>query len=115
MKGDRIADPRHRLARFARAGEIDATPNGEPYITGGAFVWTKVNDQDIGLSVNWLDYFAGTQAEKLKAVRAAMHMTPNASARLALLEVGATTDFLKDHAKIAISVIEDPNPANPPR
>jgi hypothetical protein len=115
MKGDRIADPRHKLTRFARTGEIDRKASGDPYVTGAAFVWTKVNDQDPGLSVNWLDYFAGTHAEKLTAVRAAMHMTPNASARLALLEVGVTTEFLKDNAKIAISVIEDPTPPNPPR
>jgi hypothetical protein len=115
MRGDRIADPRHKLTRFARTGEIDTKPNGDLYITGAAFTWGKVNDQDLGLSVNWLEYFAGTKAEQLKAIRAAMHMTPNATARLALLEVGATTDFLRGNSKLAISVIEDPNPANPPR
>jgi len=112
MKGDQIADPTHKLTRYARAGLVDRKPNGDIYVTGAAFKWTKSGDHVLGLSVNWLHYFAGTQTEQLKAVRAAMHMTASASARLALLEVGRTTDVLGDRANLAISVVQDPSPAD---
>lgn len=115
MKGDRITEPRHKLARCARRGAIDTDANGEIYITGAAFQWRKADPTDFGLSVNWLDFFSGGAEAQLDAVRAVMHMTPNASDRLALLEVGATTGFLAKASQIAIAILHDPTPPRPPR
>ncbi len=115
MKGDRIAEPGHKLARFARRGEIDTHPNGEIYITGAAFQWRRLNPDDLGVSVNWLDYFPGDRDAQLDAVRAAIHMSPNAGDRLALLEIGATTAYLLAASQFAIVVLHDPTPPRPPR
>ena len=115
MKGDPITEPRHKLARFARRGAIDTDANGEFYITGAAFQWRKVDPNDFGLSVNWLDFFSGNPEAQVDAVRAVMHMTSNASDRLALLEVGATTEFLAKASQIAIAVLLDPTQPRPPR
>ena len=106
MKGDRITEPRHKLARFARRGAIDTDANGEIYITGAAFQWRKADPTDFGLSVNWLDFFSVGAEAQLDAVRAVMHMTPNASDRLALLEVGATTGFRAKASQIAIAILQ---------
>lgn len=115
MKGDRIADPSHVLARFARRTLCDVRPGGDIYVTGAAFLWSKATPDDLGLSVNWLDRFPGNREKQLACVRDAMHLSPNASDRLALLEVRRTTDYLRSQSGLAISVIEDPTPPDPPR
>lgn len=115
MKGDHVTDPGNELVRFARRTHCDTRSNGDVYITGAAFLWSKVSPSDQGLSVNWLNRFPGDQSSQLAAVRSVMHMSPNASDRLALLKIGMTAEYLRRNAGISMAVIEDPTPPNPPR
>jgi hypothetical protein len=110
-----IDNPAHRLTRFARRSQTDTRPDGSVVVTLSAFFWSKAGPDDLGLSVNWLDYFPGDLDAQLNAVRAAMHMSPNASDRLAILQVGQVRDSLRAEAGLSITVIHDPAVPNPPR
>ena len=101
--------------RLAKGRHIDADAAGNLRIGGAAFVWSKAGDGDLGLSVNWLDYFEGAFDDKLTSVRAAMHMQPSAKDRFTLMRVGHLLQLLAQEASLTVSVLHDPTPAQPPR
>lgn len=103
-----ITQPHHRLARFAKRAHTDTRPDGTIVVTFAAFIWSKAAPDDEGLSVNWLDHFAGADDAKLAAVRSSMHMTPGAKDRLAIMEVGQLTSHLHAAAGRNITALHDP-------
>jgi hypothetical protein len=113
MRGDRLSNPDHHVARYARPGHTDVRSDGSIIITGAAFLWRKIDSDDLGLSVNWLDHLPGTsEDQQLAAIRAHMHLQPAATGRLAILQIGQVTALLSERAQLSVGFFHDPRPAS---
>jgi hypothetical protein len=102
----------HMVARHCRPSDFAyGGPNGEPTgINESAF---RIKSGDIGLSVIWVDYFAGTHDHKLNCVRSVINRAVRDTHRLAIVRVSVINAALSS-AGITPEVREDPSDDPPP-
>jgi hypothetical protein len=110
VKGDRLL-PGHHVARHCRRNDLTWSGNTATGVLEGAF------DPDAdGVSVTWLEFFQGDRQQRMLEVRQALlsHLTPKASNRLAILNVGkieAAGNAVGTH--VVEDPFMDPPPGNP--
>ena len=104
MKGDDLP-PEDHILRHCRKGDLKTEADGEIL---GVFPSAFEPDND-GISVTWIEYFAGSWLEKLAAAREALArgLTLRLSHRLALLNVGEVVDA-GEAVGALMRVIHDP-------
>ena len=105
MNGDAIPD-RDSIVRYASGSHV-----ADGVILYGAFLLRPGED---GLSINWLEYFAGRpQSEQLAEIRRLFRLNTRPSGRFAELNVGIVKSHLHD-ALDTLHIIQTPLPAAPP-
>lgn len=109
MKDDPIPDDNH-VSRYVPYTKL--TPDG-CRVSGAAF---QLRPDEDALSVNWLEYFdlANREAEiqEVRKVFADKGRTLQAKAKFAILEVGATKEYVQqesDESRL-LSILHDPLP-----
>lgn len=109
MKGD-VIPPEDHVLRHCGKFDLKWEPSGE---IRGVFPHAFEHDEE-GISVTWVEYFAGCAAEQLVAARAAIARARRlrSSHRLAKLNVG---DVLEagNATGVATRVVHDPDPGPP--
>jgi hypothetical protein len=104
--GAPLADDHHVLryvgGRLVHDGVVD----------GAAFLARKDKDTD-GLSVNWLEWFAGSLEDQVGGARQAARLTYGRTGRLARLNVGQSISFVRENhpERLTLSFLHDPLPA----
>lgn len=110
MNGGPIPRQDH-ISRYASA--MKCTEEGE--VTGVAFMLRKDRNEKY-LSVNWLEFFnlCDRNAE-IDAVRKALRIKPGANAKIAVMNVGKTVEYIKANSPDSrlLSVVHQPNKDNP--
>ena len=87
MIGDELPASDH-VVRYVRGRDV----SDEGMVNGAAF---QLRPNEDGLSVNWLEYFAGYgKEEQLEKVRSLSRLQRSRSARYAELNVGATKRYI---------------------
>jgi hypothetical protein len=96
-------DHGHHVLRYVGPRLLD---NGT--VDGGAFL-RKPKDVD-GLSVNWLEWFPGFLEDQVTGVRQAARLTYSRNGGLARLNVGRTTNFIREHhpERLALLFVHNP-------
>jgi hypothetical protein len=99
-------DPEHSVVVWARFtlcqdGKVDGA------------VFTRRIDDDDGLSVNWLECFAGSRAEQIAQVSTLARLTLKASGRYAEVQVKEASEAVAKHLS-SFGAVKDPLPAKVP-
>ena len=102
MKGD-LLPAADNVVRYVRPTNI----GDDGTINGSEFRRSRRRPDDPGLSVNWLEYFAGGKEEQLSEIRRLRRLVWRASGRLAELNVGATTEHLLEELP-SFQIVEHP-------
>jgi len=105
-QGDPIPDTDH-VARYCRK----ETLNDEGFPDGTAFRLRPGKDRYV--SVNWLEHFGTTDKNaQLASIRADMQIKPGAQAKLAVLNVRETRDYVKnkDLEHLSLCFLHEPEP-----
>jgi hypothetical protein len=108
MKGDPIPDADH-VVRYVKPTAID-----DGNIDGSAFCLRSDRLDEIGLSVNWLEWFSGkTLNEQLNEVRQLFRLKRSKNGFFVQLNVGQTRQAMAGELP-ELLFVEDPLPAQPP-
>ncbi len=108
MRGDPIPDRDH-ISRYCSG--MHCTENGQ--VTGTAFQPRQIDDY---LSVNWLDFFHfADQRDKIREVRKVLRLKLGANAKIAVLNVGETTSYVRTKSPDAcnLSMLHEPEEDDP--
>jgi hypothetical protein len=98
----------HHVLRYVGGRDFDIDKGT---VDGGAFL-RKKKDTD-GLSVNWLEWFAGSLEDQVDGARQAARLTYGRTGGLARLNVGQSISFVRENhpERLALSFLHDPLPA----
>ena len=101
-----LADDNH-VVRYVRGRLVH-----DGVVDGAAFLARKDKDTD-GLSVNWLEWFAGSLEDQVDGARQAARLLYGRTGRLARLNVGQSISFVRENhpERLALSFLHDPLPA----
>ena len=108
MKGDPIPDQDH-ISRYCSA--MHCTENGQ--VTGTAFQLRLIDEY---LSVNWLEFFhIADRQEEIREVRKVLSLKLGAKAKIAVLNVGETTSYVRTKSPDArnLSMLHEPEEDDP--
>lgn len=108
MKGDPISDQDH-ISRYCSA--MHCTENGQ--VTGTAFQLRQIEEY---LSVNWLKFFhLADRQEEIREVRKGLRLKLGAKAKIAVLNVGETINYVRIQSPDArnLKVLCEPEEADP--
>jgi len=108
MKGDPIPDQDH-ISRYCSA--MHCTENGQ--VTGTAFQLRQIDEY---LSVNWLEFFhLADRQEEIREVRKVLSLKLGAKAKIAVLNVGETTSYVRTKSPDArnLSMLHEPEEDDP--
>jgi len=108
MKGDPIPDQDH-ISRYCSA--MHCTENGQ--VTGTAFQLRQIDEY---LSVNWLEFFhIADRQEEIREVRKVLSLKLGAKAKIAVLNVGETTSYVRTKSPDArnLSMLHEPEEDDP--
>lgn len=108
MKDDPIHDQDH-ISRYCSA--MRCTENGQ--VTGAAFQPRQIDEY---LSVNWLEFFhIADRQEEIREVRKVLSLKLGAKAKIAVLNVGETTSYVRTKSPDArnLSMLHEPEEDDP--
>jgi hypothetical protein len=101
--GGSLPESDHAL-RYIRRKFVDRNAN---QIAGSAFLSRPAERHD-GPSVNWMEFFDGDIGDRIREIWRLRRMRYEKHARVALLNVGQTKEYLNDLAQREIEFIYDP-------
>ena len=102
----------HSVARHCRASDLTYGPDGQPNGLNETALRARPDDAG-GLSVIWVDYFAGNIDHKLNCVRSVVNLTVRTSQRLAIIKITVINAAFHSE-NIVAEVKEDPCDDLPP-
>lgn len=107
MSNEVIPNADH-LIRYVGGRFVDQGEEGSPVIDGAGFL-ARPKKENNRPSFNWLEKFAGDDAERLDSIRGVSRLIYGATAKLVKLNVGSAKTEVFEHASNhEIEVISDP-------